>query len=185
MGGLRIPRSSSLDGAAEAFGMVGRSPVMRELFRRIGMFAQADSVVLIKGETGVGKELVARALHRHGRSKDGPFVAFNAAAIPEPLFESELFGHVKGAFSGAHESHRGLAEAAHGGTLLIDEIGELPPSNQTKLLRFLDTREVRPVGGVRARKVDARILVATNRDLQSAVEERSFRADLFYRLRVT
>lgn len=163
--------------------MVGRSPVMLELYRWVEIAAQTDSVVLIEGETGVGKDLVARALHGQSRRANGPFVAVNASTIPEPLFESELFGHVKGAFSGAHESHRGLARAADRGTLFIDEIGELRRSNQAKLLRFLDTREIRPVGGVRGCNVDLRILCASNRDLQSAVEERAFRADLFYRLR--
>jgi DNA-binding NtrC family response regulator len=156
---------------------------MLELYRRIALSARTDAVVLIEGETGVGKELVARALHRESRRANGPFVAVNASTIPEPLFESELFGHVKGAFSGAHENHRGLAAAAHRGTLFIDEIGELPCANQAKLLRFLDTREVRPVGGVQSSAVDSRIVCATNRDLQRAVEERTFRADLFYRLR--
>jgi len=183
MGELRIARSSPLDGTAGSFGMVGRTPPMLELYRRIEMSAPTDTVVLIEGETGAGKELVARALHRESRRADGPFVAVNASTIPEALFESELFGHVKGAFSGAHEDHGGLAAAAQDGTLFIDEIGELPRANQAKLLRFLDTREIRPVGGVKERSVDLRVLCATNRDLQSAVEERSFRADLFYRLR--
>ncbi len=183
MGELRIVGSSPPEGTVGCFGMVGRSPPMLELFRRIALSARTDAVVLIEGETGAGKDLVARALHRQSRRANGPFVAVNASAIPDSLFESELFGHVKGAFSGACEDHRGLASAAHGGTLFIDEIGELPRSSQAKLLRFLDTREVRPVGGVRARRVDLRILCATNRDLQSAVEERAFRADLFYRLR--
>ena len=183
MGELCIAGSLPFDEAAGSFGMVGRSPPMLELYRRIAMSAQTDAVVLIEGETGTGKDLVARALHRESRRAGGPFIAVNASAIPEPLFESELFGHVKGAFSGAHENHRGLACAADQGTLFIDEIGELPRSNQAKLLRFLDTREIRPVGGLRATGVDARILCATNRDLQTAVEERAFRADLFYRLR--
>ena len=163
--------------------MVGRSAPMLELYRRIGLSARTDEVVLIEGETGAGKELVARALHRESRRANGPFVAVNASTIPEPLFESELFGHVKGAFSGAHENHRGLADAAHRGTLFVDEVGELSCASQAKLLRFLDTREIRAVGGVRVRRVDLRIVCATNRDLQSAVEERTFRADLFYRLR--
>jgi len=163
--------------------MVGRSAPMLELYRRIGLSARTDEVVLIEGETGAGKELVARALHRESRRANGPFVAVNASTIPEPLFESELFGHVKGAFSGAHENHRGLADAAHRGTLFVDEVGELSCASQAKLLRFLDDREVRPVGGIRSTAVDLRIVCATNRDLQRAVEERTFRADLFYRLR--
>ena len=183
MGELRIAGGSPSDGTVGSYGMVGRSPPMLELYRRIALSARTDAVVLIEGETGAGKELVARALHRESRSANGPFVAVNASTIPEPLFESELFGHVKGAFSGAHEDHRGLARAAHRGTLFIDESGELPCSNQAKLLRFLDTKEVRPVGGVRASGVDLRIVCASNRDLQRAVEERTFRADLFYRLR--
>jgi DNA-binding NtrC family response regulator len=164
--------------------MVGRSPAMCQLFARIATIAQTDCVVLIEGETGTGKDLVARALHQQSRRAGGPYVAFNAATLPDQLFESELFGHVKGAFSGAHESHEGLARAADGGTLFIDEIGELPRSHQAKLLRFLDTLEIRAVGAARARRVDARILCATNRDLQAAVESGAFRPDLFFRLRV-
>lgn len=182
MAELRIAEVSR-EGIGGSFGMVGRSPLMLELYRRIAATGPTDAVVLVEGETGTGKDLVAQALHRQSRCAGGPFVAVNASAIPEALFESELFGHVKGAFSGAHEGHRGLAAAAHGGTLFIDEIGELPASSQAKLLRFLDTREVRPVGGLRATRVETRILCATNRDLQAAVEERSFRPDLFYRLR--
>ncbi len=183
MGDLCVAEAPPREGIGASFGMVGRSPLMLDLYRRIAASAPTDAVVLIEGETGTGKDLVAQALHRQSRRAGGPFVAVNASAIPEALFESELFGHVKGAFSGAHESHRGLAAAAHGGTLFIDEIGELPPSSQAKLLRFLDTREVRPVGGVKATRVETRILCATNRDLQAAAEERSFRPDLFYRLR--
>ncbi len=165
-------------------GIVGQSPVMQEVYRQIEVVAQTDATVLIEGETGVGKDLVARTLHALCPRAARPFVAFNASNLPEQLFESELFGHMKGAFSGAHESHIGLARAANGGTLFIDEVGELPLPNQAKLLRFLDTKEVRAVGATRSQKVDVRILCATNRDLLEEIRRKRFREDLYYRLRV-
>lgn len=164
--------------------LVGRSPAMQELFRQIELVAQTDATVLVEGETGTGKDLVARTLHSLGHRARKPFVAVNASNLQENLFESELFGHVKGAFSGALEHHEGLARAADGGTLLIDEVGELSLPNQAKLLRFLDSKEVRPVGGVRPVKVNVRIICATNRDLLAEVERGRFREDLYYRLRV-
>ncbi len=163
--------------------IVGRSAVMRELRRQIEAVSQTDTTVLIEGETGVGKELVARSLHDQSHRAGRPFVAFNASTLTEELFESELFGHVKGAFSGAHEHHPGLARAACSGSLLIDEVGEIPLINQAKLLRFLDSKEVRPVGGTRTIRVDVRILSATNRDLMAEVRKGRFRPDLYYRLR--
>jgi DNA-binding NtrC family response regulator len=165
-------------------GIVGESPIMRELYRKIEMVAGTDVTVLIEGETGTGKNLVAQTLHEMSTRAASPFVSLNASNLQEQLFESELFGHVRGAFSGAHQDHEGLARAAQGGTLFIDEVGELSPSNQARLLRFLDTKEVRPVGSIRTHAVDARIVTATNRSLKERVKAGEFREDLFYRLRV-
>lgn len=164
--------------------IVGASSAMREMFRQIELVARTDVTVLVEGETGTGKDLVARTLHRMSLRALRPFVAFNASNLQEQLFDSELFGHVKGAFSGAHESHEGLARAADSGTLFIDEVGELQPANQAKLLRFLDTKEVRAVGSTGTRRVDVRIICATNRDLMAEVKQGKFREDLYYRLRV-
>ena len=181
--GLRIS-SGRADAAGSSIDIVGRSLVMQNLFRELESVGCSDASVLIEGETGVGKNLVARAIHRQSQRTDESFVALSAANIPESLFESELFGHVKGAFSGAVENHRGLARAAEGGTLFLDEVGELSLSNQAKLLFFLDHKEVRPVGGLRQTKVDFRLISATNRDLLDLVRQRAFRRDLYYRLRV-
>jgi DNA-binding NtrC family response regulator len=164
--------------------MVGRSPAIQEVYKRIGRVAESDSSVLILGETGTGKELVARAIHRHSRRRAGPFVAVNCGALPEPLVESELFGHTRGAFTGAAADKPGRFEAADGGTLFFDEIGELPPAAQVKLLRFLDTQTVERLGSVEPRCLSIRILAATNRDLAGAMDEGRFRRDLFYRLAV-
>ncbi len=164
--------------------IVGRSLAMRQLLRDLKTVGRSDAAVLIEGETGVGKNMIARTLHRVGPRAEQPFVALSAANLPEPLFESELFGHVKGAFSGAVEHHKGLARAADGGTLFIDEVGELTPANQAKLLCFLDQKEVRPVGGVRSTQVDLRVISATNQDLQELVRRKAFRRDLYYRVRV-
>lgn len=164
--------------------IVGASSAMSEMFRQIELVARTDVTVLVEGETGTGKDLVARTLHRMSLRALRPFVAFNASNLQEQLFDSELFGHVKGAFSGAHESHEGLARAADSGTLFIDEVGELQPANQAKLLRFLDTKEVRAVGSTGTRRVDVRIICATNRDLMAEVKQGKFREDLYYRLRV-
>ena len=164
--------------------IIGRSPIMVALARDLETIGRSDAMVLIEGETGVGKNLVARALHRLGPRSTGPFVSLNAANLPTELFESELFGHVKGAFTGAYGDHLGLARAADGGTLFLDEIGELSPVMQAKLLCFLDTQTVRPVGGLRATHVNVRVVCATNRDLPQCVREGRFRRDLYYRLRV-
>ncbi len=164
--------------------MVGRSPVMQSLYRQIEMISQTDATVLIQGETGVGKSLAARALHRQSARADGPFVSFSAANLSEDLFESELFGHAKGAFSGAHDHHCGLAFAADGGTLFMDETAELSPVNQGKLLAFLDEKIARPVGAVRGSLVNARIICATNQSLRDLADQGRFRQDLFYRLHI-
>jgi DNA-binding NtrC family response regulator len=163
-------------------GMVGRSPLMLDVYSRIRRVAPHFSTVLITGETGTGKELVAAALHRLSPMPRGPFVVCNSTAIVETLFESELFGYVKGAFTGAAQDRAGLFESANGGTLFMDEIGELPLAAQAKLLRVLQNQEVQRVGSPAARKVDVRVVAATNRDLRQMVAQKQFRDDLYYRL---
>jgi len=164
--------------------LVGASAPMREVLRQIRKVAPQKTTVLLQGESGTGKELVARALHDQSPRAAFPFVAVNCGAIPSELIESELFGHVKGAFTDASRAKKGLAEEADGGTLFLDEIGELPLLLQVKLLRFLEDEEVRPLGDVRARKVDVRVVAATGRDLRRAVAAGQFREDLLYRLDV-
>ncbi|ABF92417.1 sigma-54 dependent DNA-binding response regulator [Myxococcus xanthus DK 1622] len=164
--------------------VVGESPAMKQAYALIDRVADLDSTVLITGESGTGKEVAARAVHTRGRRKDGPFVAINCAAMPEALLESELFGHAKGAFTDAKAARTGLFVQANGGTLFLDEVGELPLTLQPKLLRALQERTVRPVGGDTELPFDARIVAATNRDLELAVEEDRFREDLYYRLNV-
>jgi Nif-specific regulatory protein len=171
-----------LEGPIERFGIVGRSPAVRKLWEIIERVASYPAPVFIHGESGTGKELVARALHAHGDRKQAPFLAENCAALPETLLESELFGHARGAFTGADRDHRGLFEQAHGGTLFLDEIGEMTPGVQARLLRVLQEGEVRPLGSEQRRRVDVRIIAATNRDPQEAVERGQLREDLFYRL---
>jgi DNA-binding NtrC family response regulator len=165
-------------------GMVGECAAMREVFERIRKVAPTDSTVLIRGESGTGKELVARAVHDISPRKEAPVITVNCAAIPETLIESELFGHEKGAFTGAVAEHRGVIETADGGTLFLDEIGELPPAAQARLLRVLQEGEIRRVGAAHARKVNVRLIAATHRDLETRVAEGLFRADLYFRLRV-
>ncbi len=164
--------------------MIGRSIKMRELFARLEKLAKTDTTVLVTGDTGVGKELVAEALHDSSPRKDGPFVVLDCGSIPPNLIESELFGHERGAFTGATSSYAGAFERAHGGTVFLDEIGELPLAMQPKLLRVLERKEVRRVGGSKTIEVDVRIVAATNRDLGVEVNRGRFREDLYYRLAV-
>jgi two-component system, NtrC family, response regulator AtoC len=164
--------------------LLGHSQPMLDLFRVLHRVADSGATVLVTGESGVGKELVARALHQQGRRARGPFVAINCGALPETLLESELFGHVKGAFTDARADRLGVFREAHGGTLFLDEIGELPMALQPKLLRVLQERTVRPLGGDREVAIDERIVCATNVDLVEAVEQGRFREDLYYRLDV-
>jgi two-component system response regulator AtoC len=164
--------------------LVGQHPEMQKLYRLIGQVARNTATVLIVGESGTGKEIVARAIHRQGPRRDQPFVAINPAAIPETLIESELFGHEKGAFTGAHQRKIGKFEMAAGGTLFLDEIGTLKPELQVKLLRVLQEREIERVGGTQVVRADVRILAATNSDLRRAVATGTFREDLYYRLNV-
>ncbi len=168
----------------EFAGMVGKSRAMQELFAMVDKIAPTKVTVLILGESGVGKELVARAIHAKSHRADGPFVVVNCGAIPEGLIESELFGHEKGAFTGATHAKPGLFDAADGGTLFLDEVGELPLPVQVKLLRVLQERTIRSVGGMQDRQVDVRIVAATNRDLEAEVRAGRFREDLYYRLNV-
>lgn len=165
-------------------GMIGSCPQMLELFRRIRKVAQTNSTVLINGESGTGKELVARAIHNLSSRKDLEMISVNCAAIPENLIESELFGHEKGAFTGATATRTGLVEAANGSTLFLDEIGELPLEAQARLLRVLQENEIRKVGSVQSKKVDVRLVAATHRDLKQLVEDGNFREDLYYRINV-
>ncbi|MBW2240675.1 MAG: sigma-54-dependent Fis family transcriptional regulator [Deltaproteobacteria bacterium] len=164
--------------------LIGGSPAMREIFALIRKIGHTRSSVLITGESGTGKEVVARTIHFSGSRSEKPFIPINCTAIPEGLLESELFGHVRGAFTGAHASKRGLFEQAEGGTLLLDEIGDMGPALQGKLLRVLQDREVRPVGGNQSTKVDVRIIAATHKDLETEMRAGRFREDLFYRLNV-
>ncbi len=164
--------------------MIGRSVKMRELFARLEKLARTDTTVLVTGETGAGKELVAEALHDHSPREKGPFVVLDCGSIPPNLIESELFGHERGAFTGATNSYAGAFERAHGGTVFLDEIGELPLAMQPKLLRVLERKEVRRVGGSKTIEVDVRIVAATNRDLGVEVNRGRFREDLYYRLAV-
>ncbi len=164
--------------------IVGEAPAMQEVFRAIGRLARSNITVLINGESGTGKELVAQALHRHSPRRQAPFIALNMAAIPKELLESELFGHEKGAFTGAHVQRKGRFEQANGGTLFLDEIGDMPIELQTRLLRVLSDGEFFRVGGHSGVKVDVRIIAATHQNLEKLVERGDFREDLFHRLNV-
>jgi len=164
--------------------LVGESLVIQNILKTIEKVSQADSTVLITGESGTGKELVARAIHEGSPRFDKPMVIVNCAAIPSDLLEAELFGHLKGAFTGATQNRQGRFEVAQGGTIFLDEVGELPLHLQVKLLRVLQTRQFEPVGSSKTIEVDVRIIAATNRDLEEAVHKREFREDLYYRLNV-
>jgi two-component system, NtrC family, response regulator GlrR len=183
---LSAPAASTARGSPQAWQnqIVSRSSRMAEVLAEARMVAQSDASVLIRGESGTGKELLAQAIHSAGARANKPFIAVNCGAIPEALLESELFGHVKGAFTDAVSNHKGLFQAADGGTLLLDEIGDMPPALQVKLLRVLQERVVRPLGSSQSIPVDVRVISATHRDLDQAMEEGQFRADLYYRLNV-
>lgn len=177
-------QQSRPDTAPNFQGMIGKSKHMQDVFRFVERVASSDISILISGESGTGKEVVAHAIHQQSQRKENPFVVVNCGAIPENLLESELFGHEKGAFTGAHIQKRGKFELANGGTLFLDEIGELVPSLQVKLLRFLQDRKIERVGGSAPIELDVRIIAATNRDLEKDVGNRIFREDLYYRLKV-
>ena len=164
--------------------VVCSSPQMRQVMRMVAKVAPTNSTVLVTGETGTGKDVIARAIHYNSRRKDGPFVVADCASLSESLLESELFGHVKGAFTGAVKDRKGLAETARGGTLFLDEIGTLTPQLQSSLLRLIEERQIRPVGSDKTVSVDVRLIAATNEDLPELVEKGEFRQDLFYRLSV-
>ena len=185
---LSEPRRPKIDSRAEdqaeAMPLVGRSAAMQDIYRMLARMMQTDLTVMISGESGTGKELVARALHEYGRRRSGPFVAINMAAIPRDLIESELFGHEKGAFTGAQNRSTGRFEQAEGGTLFLDEIGDMPMEAQTRLLRVLQQGEYTTVGGRTPIKTDVRIVAATNKDLRTLISQGLFREDLFYRLNV-
>src|SRR3954451_25255288 len=168
----------------EGMPLVGRSPAMQEIYRALARLMQTDLTVMITGESGTGKELVARALHDYGKRKKGPFVAINMAAIPRDLIESELFGHEKGAFTGANQRSAGRFEQAEGGTLFLDEIGDMPMDAQTRLLRVLQQGEYTTVGGRTPIRTNVRIVAATNKDLRISIQQGLFREDLFFRLNV-
>lgn len=164
--------------------LIGKSPKMQELFRLLERITESEITILLQGESGTGKELVARAVHAMSPRKEKPFVALNCGALTETLLESELFGHMRGAFTGAVAEKKGLFQAAHGGTLFLDEIGTTPSNMQVKLLRALEEGEIKPVGGTHATHVNVRVIAATNQDMEEAVHSGTFRSDLFYRLNV-
>jgi PAS domain S-box-containing protein len=164
--------------------IVGKSQAMQRVFELIELAAASETTVLVRGETGTGKEMVAKAIHFHSRRKDGPLVSVNCSALSETLVESELFGHVRGSFTGAVKDHVGRFERANGGTIFLDEVGEIPQAVQVKLLRVIQEREIERIGESKPRKVDVRIIAATHRDLRDRVEKGLFREDLFYRLNV-
>jgi two-component system response regulator AtoC len=172
------------DGSSAEVELIGQSPAMQQVYKLVGQVAATDSTVLIRGESGTGKELIARAIHRHSARRAGPLVSVNCAAIPETLLEAELFGHEKGAFTGAAARRKGKFEAANHGTIFLDEVGELSAATQAKLLRFLQERTIEPLGSETPIHLDVRILAATNRNLEQCVHQGTFREDLFYRLNV-
>jgi transcriptional regulator with GAF, ATPase, and Fis domain len=175
---------SDRDEPFDHYGIIGRSRAMREVIRRAEAVAATKSTVLITGETGTGKELIARAIHDRSAQRNRPLITVNCAAIPEALLESELFGHVRGAFTGAMNTKKGKFALANGGSIFLDEIGTMPPPLQAKLLRVLQEREFEPLGAERTERVDVRVIAATNRNLPQMVAEGTFQGDLFYRLNV-
>ncbi len=177
-----VARLKGQAGLAGEHDLVGNSPLMQEVYKRLGAAARSEVPVLVTGESGTGKELAARAIHAHSGRSGGPFVAVNCAAVTPGLLESELFGHEKGAFTGAVSQRLGRFESAHGGTLFLDEIGEMPPATQVALLRVLETRAFERVGGSETVRVDVRVVAATNGDLRSRIADGRFREDLYYRL---
>ncbi len=179
-----MPEKNGSEEAALAPEILGQAPAMQEVFRAIGRLAQSHATVLINGESGSGKELVARALHRHSPRRDAPFIAINTAAIPRDLLESELFGHERGAFTGAAAQRRGRFEQADGGTLFLDEIGDMPAELQTRLLRVLSDGHFYRVGGQQPIRANVRVIAATHQDLEERVRQNLFREDLFHRLNV-
>ena len=181
---LALYPSTPTDDARAWRSIVTRSYLMEELIQRARLVAASDASVLVLGPSGSGKEVLSRAIHQASPRRDGPFVALNCSAIPEHLLESELFGHVRGAFSGAVREHKGLFLAAQGGTLMLDEIGDMPMSLQVKLLRAIQERSVRPVGSLESLPIDVRLISATHRDIEAAIREGRFREDLYYRLNV-
>ncbi len=180
----RLRTQVEAKGRFDAGNIVASSPAMHEILDMVERVAPTDAAVLIQGESGTGKELIARAIHQNSNRKNEAFIPINCGALPENLLESELFGHMKGAFTGAHQNKKGLFEEADGGTLFLDEIGEMSPATQVKLLRVLQDQEVRRVGANTGVKVDVRIVAATNQNLQSNIESGEFREDLYYRLQV-
>jgi Nif-specific regulatory protein len=181
---LRAENTRLRTEAAIEHNLVGESAAMQRVYRFIGRVASTDATVLLRGESGTGKELVADAIHRNSARARGPFVAINCAALPDALLESELFGHERGAFTGAVTQQRGRLELAHGGTVFLDEVGELAPALQAKLLRVLQDQVVERLGARRGVRIDVRVIAATNRDLEAALESGAFREDLYYRLNV-
>ena len=173
-----------LNSVTSDFGMIGDSPVMKDLFKLLQKVAREDCSVLIQGETGTGKELIANAVHNHSSRTEHPLITINCGAFPKDLIQSELFGHEKGSFTGATQRKIGRIEAAEGGTLFLDEIGDLPYQQQVNLLRFLEDRTIRRIGGSENIPVNVRIIAATHVDLKAAVQRKDFREDLFYRLQV-
>ena len=177
-------QSQKLFQALHSSHVVGKSPRMVEVYKTIGTVAMGESTILITGESGTGKELVARAIHEASRRKEKPFVSINCSAFPETLLESELFGYLKGAFTGATNNKRGLFESAAGGSIFLDEIADMTPAMQVKLLRVLQERRLRPLGGTDEVRVDVRVIAATNQDLQALIHQGQFREDLYYRIAV-
>ncbi|MCG8470958.1 MAG: sigma-54 dependent transcriptional regulator [Desulfobacterales bacterium] len=175
---------SACNGNGRFHNIVGSSPAIRKVFDAIKMVAQTDMTVLVTGESGTGKELICRAIHAQSERKDGPFIPVNCPTVPEQILESELFGYKKGAFTHASSDRKGLFQAASGGTLFLDEIGEISPAIQSKLLRAIQEKEIKPLGGTQSIPVDVRIVAATNKDLPKAIEDGEFRQDLYYRLNV-